>query len=201
MPCHLGERLLVKPAVAERIGPVGVEAGRDQHQLRGVFEQYGDDDVLDQRHPHLLVGPGGDRRVDRVAEPVAGAGVAESAGAREQAALVDAGEQHVSTPAEHVGGAVAVMDVPVDDHHPLAVELPDRQLGGDGDVVEQAEAHRPVGERMMARRAHGAEPPVVLAGEQRAGHRAGAAHRVQGRVIGRFTDERVGIDLAAALQA
>ena len=48
--------------------------------------------------------------------------------------------------------AVPVVDVPVDDRHPLRPELCLRRAGGDRDVVEEAEAHRAVGGRVMAGR-------------------------------------------------
>ena len=52
---------------------------------------------------------------------------------------------------EDVLRAVAVVDVPVEDRHPLEPMLRLRRAGRDRDVVEQAEAHRPVGRRVVAR--------------------------------------------------
>ena len=104
-------------------------------------------------------------------------------------------------PAKALRGPVAVMDVPVDDQHLAGPQLPDRQLGGDRDVVEQAEAHRAAWPGVMPRRAHGAETAAVLAGEQCPHHRTGAPGGVQRRSIGGLADVGVGIDLAAAAQA
>ena len=47
--------------------------------------------------------------------------------------------------------AVTVMDVPVDDQHALRASV-EGGLRGDGDVIEQAEAHRAPGERVVAGR-------------------------------------------------
>ena len=115
--------------------------------------------------------------------------------------LVDADEEDVGAPAERLGGAVAVVDVPVEDEDPLGAELADRQLGRDRDVVEEAEAHRPRRFGVVAGGAHGAEADPVLAAEQRPGHRAGAAGGVQGRAVGGLADEGVGVDRAAAGEA
>ena len=43
--------------------------------------------------------------------------------------------------AEHRIGAVAVVDVPVDDRHALDSQAVLRMTRGDGDVAEQAEPH------------------------------------------------------------
>src|SRR5439155_996549 len=62
---------------------------------------------------------------------------------------------------EEILRAVAVMRVEVDDQHALAAR---GQFGrGDGDVVEQAESHRPLGEGMMPRRPHRTERVVAIA--------------------------------------
>ena len=70
-------------------------------------------------------------------------------------------------------GPVAVVDVPVDDQHPL----PGRHQGGGGhgDIVDQAEAHRPVGQGMVARRPGGHKAGAVAPLTQHLdGHQSGA---------------------------
>src|SRR5205085_7266390 len=67
--------------------------------------------------------------------------------------LVHRGEEDRVVVAEDLLGAVAVVDVPIDDRH-----APDPELGlglprSDRDVVEQAEAHRATGQRVVAGRA------------------------------------------------
>jgi len=61
-----------------------------------------------------------------------------------------------------------VVGIDVDDQHPLAAA--GQGGGGDGHVVQQAEAHGPPGGGVVARRPHGAEGGVGLAGAE-AGHR------------------------------
>jgi hypothetical protein len=71
-------------------------------------------------------------------------------------------------------------------------------IGGDRDVVEQAEAHRVVPAGVMSRRSHRAEAGAGLAAHQRPHHFAGAAGGVQRRLVGGLADERVRVDLAAS---
>jgi hypothetical protein len=78
---HLRERVRFEPAFAQRVVVVGVEAGRDQYELRGELERRGKDHVLEHGDPYLLVGSRRDRSVDRVAEALTGARVANRAGA------------------------------------------------------------------------------------------------------------------------
>ena len=50
-------------------------------------------------------------------------------------------------------GPVAVMHIPIDDQHPSG-STPLRRPRRDDDVPQQAEAHRPVRQRVVTRRAH-----------------------------------------------
>ena len=65
-----------------------------------------------------------------------------------------------------------MVDVPVEDQDALGAAGVERVGGGDGDVVEQAEAHRPVALGVVARRPQGAEGELGLAGEQALGRPA-----------------------------
>ena len=69
--------------------------------------------------------------------------------------------EHIGIVPEDVLGAVPVVDVPVDDEDPLAEG---RARGrGDGDVVDEAEAHGPVGGGVMAGRADRDEGDAISA--------------------------------------
>ena len=84
--------------------------------------------------------------------------------------------------------AVAVVDVEVHDHHPL--EAAREGVGGrHRHVVEEAEAHGPVGQGVMARRPHRAEGAVELAVEH-------AVHRIHHRPRGQ---DRGGVGLRTGL--
>ena len=67
--------------------------------------------------------------------------------------------EHARVVAEQRLGAVAVMDVEVDDGDALQTELVLRVAGGDRDVAEDAEAHRLRLERVVPWRSHEREPP------------------------------------------
>ena len=77
--------------------------------------------------------------------------------------------QHPRIGGEDVLGAVAVMDVEIDDRHALDAMGGQRVRGADRDVVEQAEAHRAVALGVVARRAHGAEGGAAFAAHDEVG--------------------------------
>ena len=66
------------------------------------------------------------------------------------------------------------MHVEIDDGDALQAVRIERVLGGDGDVVENAKAHRRLRLGVMARRTHGAERHVIIARK----------HRIDGRDAG-----------------
>ena len=70
------------------------------------------------------------------------------------------GVEHLRRLVEDILGAVAVMEVPVDDHHSPKAPLPDQIGRRDRHVVEEAETHRARGQRMMAGRAYDREGVV-----------------------------------------
>jgi hypothetical protein len=79
-----------------------------------------------------------------------------------------------------------VVDVEVDDRHALGtVGL--RRASGDGDIVEQAEAHRPVGWRMVTGRTHEGERASFGRGDRR-------ARRQQRGLVARLGGGRVAVE-------
>ena len=71
--------------------------------------------------------------------------------------------EEIAVRPENVLGAVAVMDVEIDDRHPLGIMADAGMECGDGGIVEQAETHGAAGFGMVAGRADGAEGVVGLA--------------------------------------
>ncbi len=99
---------------------------------------------------------------------------------------------------EDLLGAVAVVDVPVDDQDPVEPEPLDGVRRGDGDAAEQAEAHRLVGPGVVAGRPDRAEGPAIGPLDDRRDRidrRARREPRREGRA-GR--DPGVDLDLPAA---
>ena len=92
--------------------------------------------------------------------------------------------QHALVAGDDVLGAVAVVHVEVDDRHALQAAHVERVARRDGDVVEEAEAHRLAARRVVARRAHGAEGVLDLAVDHRVGGRHRGAGGAQRRVPG-----------------
>ena len=107
--------------------------------------------------------------------------------------------EHVGVVPEDVLGAVPVVHVPVDDEDPLAEGRARRR--GDGHVVDEAEAHGPVGGGVMAGRPDGDEGDALAAlleclqgGQPGPGSAPCRRPRVRPRV-------GVGVDVAASLRA
>ena len=95
---------------------------------------------------------------------------------------MDGREQDVVGRVEGVVGAVAVMDVPIDDEDPLGAVRRGRPPGCDRDVVEEAEAHRARRLGVVPRRAQRGDPASSLATEQGIDQRRRAAGGVQCRL-------------------
>ncbi|MNV35487.1 hypothetical protein D3C71_1269350 [compost metagenome] len=155
---------------------MGIEAGRDQQQLRA--------EVVDRRQH--LVGPDiaeaeatTARRQQDVAD-VADAALAHAARVREQPGLVGAVVGHLGVGLEDRLGAIAVVHVEIDDGDALQAIFVTRIGGSDGHVVEQAEAHRGAGGGVVAGRAHRAEGDRVFAEH----HRIHRGHTGAGRMQG-----------------
>lgn len=88
------------------------------------------------------------RHVDHSPFGLTGINVLRIAGIGVKVILVDRHVQDSVVVPEHVLGAVAVVDIPVEYRHTLAPRA--QQSGGDGHIVEHAEAHGSVGQGVVA---------------------------------------------------
>ena len=104
-------------------------------------------------------------------------------------------EQHLIGGVEDVVGAVSVVDVPVEDHHPFDLLHSKRMTYGDGDVVEQAEAHRPLGLGMVTRGTVRAEAARHITVEKHVHQRHRPPGRVHGRLERAFAGNRIEVDV------
>jgi len=154
---------------------VAIEAGGDQHQLGPEALR----SRLQRRRQRLLHGAaiaaGGQRPVDREAEPRPLTPLTGAAAAGIAALLMHAHIEHAGVAPEDRLGAVAVVHVPVDDQHPLQPVLRLGMAGRQGDVVEDAEAHAPLRLGVVAGWAQGGERPLYAAAEHRIHRHQGSA--------------------------
>ena len=181
----------------QRIAFAGVEAQR--HDQRGRCE-FADacQRLVARLEPRRVGRAQRQRQVEVAALALAGAGlvrVAPEVGIVEAGIGVDRHGEHVVALEEDALRAVAVMDVDVE--HGDAGVLAAQMLGGDGGVVQEAEAARHVGIGVMARR------PAERIGLARARQdRFGRGGRDLGRgeccVPGARTDRAAGVDLMPA---
>ena len=104
------------------------------------------------------------------------------------------GIEQVAVALEHVLRAVAVMDVEIHHRDPPQPMLPAGMLGGDRDVVEQAEAHGGIGLGMVPGRPHRAERIVRRPAEHRIDRRDHGAGRAQRRLAGAARHAGVGVE-------
>jgi hypothetical protein len=186
--------------LSERVVAVGVVTGREEEDPRAVLAGDRRDDVLGQRQELVRVGTRTDREVDREAVPLTAARVVGCAGPGIQRALVDARVEHRWVLVEDRLGPVAVVDVPVEDQRALDPVGRARVRRGDGDVVEEAEAHCSVGLGVVAGRPQPAEGEArrTLVAEQPVDGVDGAPSRVQRRLPGARARDGVVVDVAAA---
>src|SRR6202012_4394862 len=91
----------------------------------------------------------------------------------------EAHHQHALVAGDDVLGAVAVVDVEVDDGHALEAAHVERVARGDGDVVVEAEAHRGVARGVVAGRPDGAEGVLGAAVQHEVGGGDGGAGGAQ----------------------
>ena len=132
------EIVLVEVDLGQRIAVMRVEAGGNDDQVGPEIVERRQDARVERLAEQVAAGAGRQRRVD----DVAGAGLVLGAGAGIERHLVGRAVEHRRVVPEDVLGAVAVMDVPVDDGDPLGAVLLLRMAGGDRGIVEQAKTHR-----------------------------------------------------------
>ena len=156
-PHHLTEALLGHLHLAERIAPMTIESRRNQDELRLERAPDRNDQLVEDAHIFRVAKFGRHRRVDRVAETLAGADFLHRAGARIVRELMRRDVQDLGAVVEDFLRTVAMMEVPVDHHHAPEALVPDEPFGRDRDVVEEAKSHRAARQRMMPGRPHNRE--------------------------------------------
>ena len=145
---ELAEAVLGHAHLRERVVHVRVEAGRDEHELGLEARTAGSTRRSKARRYSSSPDAGRQRHVQRRL-------VCSSrpARARVERPLVQRDEEHASSSAEDRLRAVAVVDVPVDDRDPRRARAPPaRSAPRPPTLLNEAEAHRALGERVVAGR-------------------------------------------------
>ncbi len=138
-----------------------VVAGRHEHQLRPELVQHGLDDLAMHQRVVGVGRSGFHRHVHREATASTLADLLRRAGSGIEGKLVSRDVQHARLVVEHRLRSVAVVHVDVDDGN--ALETAGEHRGGrDGDVVEEAEAHRPIRFGVVPRWTHERERGLAL---------------------------------------
>ena len=112
-------------------------------------------------------------------------------------ALVQTDEEHPGVVVEGILGPVAVVDIPVDDEHPLQPAHLERVGGRYRDGVEQTEPHPPPAQSVVSRRTHQEEGRTGSGTRAVHGLDTGSGRQQGGFVRGR-RDDRVGVEVSPA---
>ncbi len=174
---------------------MGVEPGRDDHKVG--FELRRNVAEGGVEHPPLL--DRGRIRLDgnvhRLTQTAAKSGFASRTGSRIPRILMHRKKVNARVIVEDALGAVAVVNVPVEDRDPLDLFVVVLCVsGGDGDIIENTETHRVFGRRVMSRRAGGDKGVLRFALHHGIDPGTGSAGREQCRIERLHRNCGVGIE-------
>ena len=172
--------------LAQGIVPVGVEPGGDDDEFR-LEVVHGRQDLFHERGLVVrITAAGAHGTVHSGAPAFANAGFRPGAGAGIEGILVGADEQHRRVLLECMLSAVAVMNVPVQDHDLVQAVARLQVARQDGYVVQDAEAHGLVILCMVAGRSHQGEAVADFSVHHTVRQRDGRTGRLEGNVEGFF---------------
>lgn len=157
-----GKVRLVQHEPGEGIGGMGIEPGRDEDQLGREILDPGQHMIRHRGAEGPPVRPVGQRHVHHV---VVGARLVRGPGAGIERPLVGRAEQDSCVILDQVLGAVAVVNVEIDDRHAGQAMVIQRVPRRDGDRPEQAEAHGDLALGMVTGRAHRGKGVADLPGQ------------------------------------
>lgn len=187
-PGDPGVIVLDQPEGGHVVLTVGIEAGADENHLRPEAVQCRQEFFRHRRPEAGAVGIGRQRRGDDVPAHRVGAAV------RIEGVLEARTEQHARVVLEDFLGAVAVVHVEVDDGHALEAVVFQGMRHADGDIVENAKAHRAVAAGVVAGRPHIAEGVLRHALHDELGGEHHGAGRAQRRLQAVRVHRGVGVE-------
>ncbi len=182
---------------------MAIETGRDKDQGRCELFESRDDFGVEQLNQLGIARSGRKGEVHRETFALSPAGLRGGAGTGIEGVLMGRDEQDIRPVIKNILGAVAVMYIEIDHGDSLAAVLVEGILGGDRNMVDQAETHRTIGSGVVARwttddqRSPGALAKGGINGaEERPGdltrslERIGRAKRIGIEIVGVFAPER-----------
>jgi hypothetical protein len=129
----------------ERISFSGIESCTDENQFRAELFHRGDQGLFEGPENLFARASGGKWAVECGADPCTSADLAGASGPGIPRMLVGAEEEDVRILVKGILRSISMVDVPIDDEDLLDAEMFACVGGGDGDIVEHAEAHADFG--------------------------------------------------------
>lgn len=142
---------------SQRISLPGIETRRQEQGVRPEVFQRGEDAVANRLLVGGVVGTGGKGDIEGGSLSSGAPRLGGGSRSGVKGILVDAGVEHVGPILEEMLRSIPVVDIEVEDGDPMTAVQANHPLGGDCNVVEEAEAHREVALGVMSRRANGRE--------------------------------------------
>ena len=154
---EFGEVAVGEGEAAEGVAAAGIEAGGEDDEVGAEGVHGGDEFLAEGIKDGATAGAGGEGAIEGGGLAGGGAGFGGGAGAWVPGGLMDGEEEDVGVFVEDILGAVAVVDIPIDDED--AIDAPGFAgvPSGDGGVIVDAEAHATGGGGVVSRGADGGE--------------------------------------------
>lgn len=148
------EILIVEVHSCEWIESVGIEPGGEEEKLRFKVFDGGLDGRIEGIDVEVDAGAGRERDIEGGVFAVADTDFVLFTGVRVQGQLMNAAEEDGGAFVKDVLGSVAVVDIPVEDADPFDAVCLLGVVGRNGDIIEEAKAHRFFGTGVVTGRAH-----------------------------------------------
>ncbi len=170
---------------------MGVEAGRDDDEIRRKGIERGQNRVRQRGAECLAARIGHERNIQHV---VRDATFARTAGAGIKRHLMCRCVKKIRLVPENLFGAIAVMHIEVDHSDALEKSNFTGMKRTHRDIVDVAESHRAIGRRVMTGRTHGTKRIRDFSIRHVVDSARNGAGRAQGRLRGAARHEGVGVD-------
>ncbi len=201
-PGHRPEAVAVQLHPRQRVHGVGIIAAGNDNQLRLKARQRRNNDGFQRIAPAVVPRPGQQRNIDVVTFARARAAIVLTGITGWEATVLMQGDsQHVVALQVDMLGAVAVMNVPVNDRHLAEPQQRFRPLDGNRNIGEETEAHRLVRQAVVSGRSRQRIGIIQLALQHRFHRRAGQAGGETGDFITARPQRRLFAQHAAAVIA